>query len=746
MIRILQFLAIGLSLYLCSCKAEDDPPEVDLSLRLFNLDFEVRSDANRSLPAHWSISGVGFTISLDDAEKHSGMLSLKMERQGDRDGRYGFCTNRFLSIATVAGKTVEYRGWIKTKGVINGYAGLWFSVNDGNGRTIGYDNMVNNGVAGDTDWVQVSIKMDVSSNAEAIYFGCIFPGEGIAWFDDLEIVIIDPSEVDPDFNKPNLDFEVRRYENSLLPANWYIGGTDFDVSLDNVEKHSGLLSLKAERQGGTNGSAMVFTSNLPVEMYAGKNVEYRGWIKTKGVQNGCAGLMFNVEGETGSLGYDNMYNRGLIGDNDWTQVSIKMDVSNNAKAIALGGYFSGEGIAWFDNLELIITEPKTSLSQEELTVLKNYVYPLRTFEPDGGDTQDLKILDELIGHSKVVGLGENSHGSSEIFKMKNRIIQYLAANNGFDIFSIEASMPEAYKLNDYTVRGEGDPRKLIAGMHFWTWRTEEVLDMVEWMRRFNEPKQRILFTGFDMQYYSGVISELSDAFQGDTEVEAIITGLKKKLDENAGVNEIEPLLLFLQNTIENSLFQPSEQAWLQQNIEIIRQLLVRQFQGAGVPLWRDIFMANNFMWITEQNPDSKFVIWAHNMHVHKSDLLQGFYLTQSLGNDYIAFGFTFFEGSYIANGSRGVTSYEAVTAYPGTLEYLLNQLNEPIFILDLKKIKSDHHKDTQWLMEYLLFRDADEYGDLLTSEYVYRKIVDDFDYLIFIKRSSPSSVFEVNNE
>jgi len=37
-------------------------------------------------------------------------------------------------------------------------------------------------------------------------------------------------------------------------------------------------------------------------------------------------------------------------------------------------------------------------------------------------------------------------------------------------------------------------------MYFWTWDTEEVLDMILWMRRFNQSSgRRLQFTGFDMQ-------------------------------------------------------------------------------------------------------------------------------------------------------------------------------------------------------------------------------------------------------
>lgn len=125
--------------------------------------------------------------------------------------------------------------------------------------------------------------------------------------------------------------------------------------------------------------------------------------------------------------------------------------------------------------------------------------PLRTVEAgDGFD--DLKGVGGIVGEARIVGLGEATHGTREFFQLKHRIIEYLASQKGFTIFSIEANMPEAYRLNDFILRGEGDPKQLIKGMYFWTWNTQEVLDMVLWMREFNRSgKGRIEFTGFDMQ-------------------------------------------------------------------------------------------------------------------------------------------------------------------------------------------------------------------------------------------------------
>lgn len=555
----------------------------------------------------------------------------------------------------------------------------------------------------------------------------------------------------------NLDFEFRD-PGSHLPQYWYTFGESFKIAIDSLEKKSGEFSLKMERSGLRKDDTVgVFLGVLPVEPFLGKNVEYRGWIKTENVKNGYAGLWLRTDGEYLELiDLENMDDRRLFGDNDWTQVSIKMDVSSETININYGGEFKGEGMVWFDNLELYVDgekfiEPRLqpTLSRKEKRILGEYIYPLRTYEPDSGDIKDLEVLERLIGNSKVVALGEVSHGSSEIFKMKNRIIQYLAANNGFDIFSIEANMPESYKLNDYVVHREGDIKKLIADMHFWMWNAEGVLNMVQWMHRFNQTEKRIEFTGFDMQFYEGAVEELVDAFKGDKVVENKIAGLRKILEEiktrayrnrrvipssveENEMEEINQILSFLQNSIEASSFQIPEKQWLRQNIVILQQYL-----GIKNYLWRDRYMADNIMWIKENNPDSKLILWAHNMHIQKAGRMMGDYLAQKLKDNYVTFGFTFYEGSFMGTGNKGLTVYEASKAHPGTLEYLLSQLDEPVFILDLKRIKSDNKKEIEWLSKLLAYRSVGATGGT-QYEFKNRIITEDFDYLIFIKTSTPS--------
>src|SRR5579864_1444658 len=111
---------------------------------------------------------------------------------------------------------------------------------------------------------------------------------------------------------------------------------------------------------------------------------------------------------------------------------------------------------------------------------------IRLATPEAGHGfADMQALKKVVGNARIVSLGEATHGTREFFQLKHRMMEFLANEMGFTLFSIEANMPEAYRLNDYVLTGKGDPAALIKGMYFWTWNTEEVLDMVRWMRAFN---------------------------------------------------------------------------------------------------------------------------------------------------------------------------------------------------------------------------------------------------------------------
>ena len=566
------------------------------------------------------------------------------------------------------------------------------------------------------------------------------------------LVILLISIVNPAFGQKfmNLDFE---YEipGSEMPKNWNLVNSEYEIKLDEKEHVSLKKSLRIQGKN-FNTDASGISMAFPTYLVKGKRIEFKGKIKTEGVKNGYAGLFWNVINNDKLIGFDNMQDRGLKDSHDWTEVSIRMSIDTSATLIEFGGLLTGQGTAWFDDFEIRIEGKKfidlkprlTEPTKEELSWLKQHIHPLKTYDPYTNFNEDLNVLSKLIGDAKVVALGEVTHGSSEIFKMKHRLIKYLAENEGFDIFSIEANMPEAYKLNEYTINGKGSPTELIKGMYFWTWQTQEVLQMVKWMKEHNLTNKKIHFTGFDMQFYFGAIEELEKSFNDQKSVCNEILALKQNLGSikttqhmvlsKEDKEEIDQLISSVSNSIAKSNKLRYEKKWLTQNVRIIEQFLDLSAYS------RDKYMAENLLWIKAQNPESKIVIWAHNYHIKKTDMSMGKHLYKTLGTDYLTIGFAFHNGYYTAVGNNGLTRYKAQDSYIGTYENFFNAINEPIFILDLRRMKEKNAKNSDWLLENLAFRNI---GALKTeNEFSETNLSQDYDLIIFINKSSSSKLLE----
>lgn len=399
---------------------------------------------------------------------------------------------------------------------------------------------------------------------------------------------------------------------------------------------------------------------------------------------------------------------------------------------------------------------KDQLTQEEKKYILNFIYPLSSVNPEQQDNDDLKILNELVGDSKVVALGEVTHGSSEIYQLKNRMYRYLAKNKGYDIFSLEAAMPEAYNVNKYVVNGEGDPKALLKGMYFWTWQTEEMLSIINWMKQYNGQNQnKIQFSGFDIQYYQGALGNLKKDFYKyqfpESDVNALSallieihtkTSQKKSGHTLVSKKQKENIDILLNNIKQLAEKIPAgiDRKWFFQNVRIIEQYLAKSYSN------RDKLMAENVMWIAENYPNSKIVVSAHNGHINNRKNEMGSFLKEGLKNDYTTFGFAFYEGTYTALSNTMKkeslrTPQIAQTAIPGTVEYLLNSLDTPILILDLKRLKSEANPLAKWIVSDILkFRNTGAVA--LKREFWDANVTNDFDYLVFIKKSTNSKLLE----
>jgi erythromycin esterase len=589
----------------------------------------------------------------------------------------------------------------------------------------------------------------------------------------------------------NLDFETRGPDASL-PEGWFVGGNGYVIKLDETDRQSGKVSLRFVSKAAGAGFG-VATSALPVKLARGKKVCLSGAIKTDDGKNGYAGLWLRVDGPEGkTLAFDNMSeriengetkedDRGAKGTSPWKRYTIEVAVDRAAININFGCLFSGTGTARFDALaieldgrpyEQLAEEAKAELVRkpEQIAWLKASAVPFDTADAGHGFS-DLTPLKAMIGDAHIVSLGEATHGTAEFFKMKHRLTEFLASEMGFTVFAIEASMPEAFRVNDYVLRGEGDPNELLKGMYFWTWNTQEVLDMILWMREFNKSgKGKIEFLGFDMQEpkvaaqnvrtfvakadpdyrktldeaYAGLASytrfqrelRMMPGAGGDDNAAAKTT--KTKADYDRLVERSGEVLEYLTKERDRLVKAVEGDAagvdWAIQNARIVVQA-VKVLTGPGD--YRDRSMAENVDWILAHRPTgTKIVLWAHNFHVSRQPGAMGSFLAERHKNDMVVSGFAFHEGKYTAVAPGiGLKTNDASASAPGSVEWAFHEAGLERAILDLRKVDRGS-SSSNWLAEPINHRSIGALA--MGGAFFPNELTKSFDLLIFFDQTTAS--------
>src|SRR5438046_2111132 len=101
--------------------------------------------------------------------------------------------------------------------------------------------------------------------------------------------------------------------------------------------------------------------------------------------------------------------------------------------------------------------PVAPQENQELIVtwLQQNCIPVRRVEAGGGFS-DLEPLKTLLRDVKVLGLGENTHGTREFCQLKHRLVEFLVIEMGFTTLAIEGSFAGFQPINDYVLYGNGD--------------------------------------------------------------------------------------------------------------------------------------------------------------------------------------------------------------------------------------------------------------------------------------------------
>ncbi|WP_318206949.1 MULTISPECIES: erythromycin esterase family protein [unclassified Streptomyces] len=349
----------------------------------------------------------------------------------------------------------------------------------------------------------------------------------------------------------------------------------------------------------------------------------------------------------------------------------------------------------------------------------------RTAEP----LTDLRPLDRMIGSAKVVGIGETTHSSAEFFATKHRIFEHLVERKGFTTFALEANWSTGLLVDEWVRTGRGDIRAIMRDEFqesYRLWNTEEYLDLFQWMRRHNQlhPDHQVRFMGNDLGYAGANVFDAVTSYVARTRpallprfeelyrssrptgtVEAWMKGYmtKPRPERQRLAAEVNTALALLERQRPAKDPRAREAAqWAVQHARAIAQVGTEYAHDvetdAGIAeamLYRDRVMAENTVWWQRQTGD-RIVLSAHNGHVGyespKPDQyprIQGAFLRDALGRDYVSVGASFGQGSFNAHDTEApgepLRSFTVGTLGPDSNAHTLDRVSPAAFYLDLRR-------------------------------------------------------------
>ncbi len=390
----------------------------------------------------------------------------------------------------------------------------------------------------------------------------------------------------------------------------------------------------------------------------------------------------------------------------------------------------------------------------------------------GSGFEDLAPLKKILNGKKVVALGEATHGTKEFFQMKHRMLEFLVKEMGFTVFAIEASLSRCRYVNDYILYGKGDLDTATVIQGFTTWRTEEVKEMIRWMREYNKsnPATKIQFVGYDLQVNDAAAYDISNYYKKvDPSKKQAVDSLLKKIvaaEQRGGIFSGDTSIRLLRKPLEDLIsgFEQNkekyrrattkeeydETLWL---IQVLCQYIISysydNFAAIMKKEDRDFYMAQNIIsWLRYFPPGTKMMVWAHNGHVAKNYLdalvvpSMGSHLKKELKDEYYSIGFDFYKGKFQSNdidlpGSPGWEEHEIGAAPKGNLSAFFVQAGLGNSFLDLT---SANKNIRDWLNENRVgtYSMGSQFSKKWTSaSYIASmKLMNAFDGVIFIKEST----------
>ncbi len=318
---------------------------------------------------------------------------------------------------------------------------------------------------------------------------------------------------------------------------------------------------------------------------------------------------------------------------------------------------------------------------------------LNYLTPDD-DFEDLNPLKEIIGNSKVVALGENSHFIKEFCLFRHRLIKFLIEKCNFTVFAMEFGFSEGFEINDW-IHQKGEESELLNLLNHFPY-PKEIYDTFKWMRKYNSKNNNsINFTGIDIPRNGGSlfpsieiikhfieeadkdslplvleIYDIAKKINGLSTAQSVfllnkistdeqykLTALLSKLLLRFKGMEINHINKYGQN-VYNTIYQHIESIlYLDYNSHAMNNFITGKGLSFDMGI-RDKFMADSVIRCLKScNENDKIILVAHNAHIQKvpvkfgdfsASITMGQNLANKLGENYISFGITSLKGNTAA--------------------------------------------------------------------------------------------------
>jgi len=380
----------------------------------------------------------------------------------------------------------------------------------------------------------------------------------------------------------------------------------------------------------------------------------------------------------------------------------------------------------------------------DITRLNQQLTPIAAVRAGSGFA-DLAPLASVVAPARVVGLGECTHGSREVFQLKHRLLEYLVTQQGFNTLALEVDYGYAEILNEYIQSGAGDSLTVHQAVGFHVWDTTEFWDMVEWMRAYNQQHAaKIRYVGIDMQNPAPNLLRLEHfaTQRADTVLLRQVRSLRTyySTSNQASDDTKQQRLVRLADELVQRLQAMAAPAAMQQHGHVLRQ------RAAKIDFWgRDQAMAANVAWVLRQEPAAKVVVWAHNDHIRRDDdqLRMGQCLSKQLGPAYVAVGFATGHGTasvFTPDGSS--RALVLAPPLPNSFERWLDQATPPNYFLHLRSTATAD----KWLTtrrKFRLISETERPGGANGQFWWYPPLPKAFDALFYLHETSASQPYRV---